>query len=48
MAPTFDTLSDHDFDLDEEEIDFSGKITDPFLPQVYCHTEIYSRSSSAV
>lgn len=27
MAPTFDTLSDHDFDdVDEEEIDFSGKI----------------------
>ncbi len=27
MAPTFDTLSDHDFDdVDEEEIDFSGKV----------------------
>jgi hypothetical protein len=27
MAPTFDTLSDHDFDdVDEEDIDFSGKI----------------------
>jgi len=26
MAPTFDTLSDHDFDdVDEEDIDFSGK-----------------------
>ena len=24
MAPTFDTLSENDFDLDEDEIDFSG------------------------
>ena len=26
MAPTFDTLSDHDFEIDEDEIDFSGTL----------------------
>lgn len=36
MAPTFDTLSDHDFDdVDEEEIDFSGMISVSLVP-VFC------------
>lgn len=31
MAPTFDTLSDHDFEFDEDEIDFSGQSSAPTL-----------------
>lgn len=33
MAPTFDTLADHDFEIDEDEIDFSGKTCDTPVPR---------------
>lgn len=49
MAPTFDTLSDHDFDdLDEEEIDFSGQIPSPSSREAFVHADIDGRSSSAI
>jgi translation initiation factor 3 subunit B len=41
MAPTFDTLSDHDFDdIDEEEIDFSGAAWWHFLQEVFVYADI--------
>lgn len=41
MAPTFDTLSDHDFDdVDEEEIDFSGEISQALVPVFVVHSDV--------
>jgi hypothetical protein len=48
MAPSFDTLSDHDFELDEEEIDFSGKALPCSFPTVSFNADIYGRSSRTI